>query len=49
MFVRGDHPGQFFVYLPAMLPSRSAKRVCMAPSFPRNFGTSRFVDWSILV
>jgi hypothetical protein len=25
------------------------KRVCMAPSFPRNFGTSRFVNSSILV
>jgi hypothetical protein len=43
MCIRGDLPCHIFLYLPATPPSRPVKRVCMAPSFPRNFGTSRFI------
>ena len=38
-----------FCVPPGDAPSRPVKRVCMALSFPRNFGTSRFVNSSILI
>jgi len=49
MCIRGDLPCHISLYLPATPPTRHVKRVCMVPSFPRNFGTSRFVNSSILV
>ena len=49
MCIRGDLPCHIFLYPPATPQSRPVKRVCMATSFPRNFGTSRFVNSSILV